>query len=91
MLAMARALTVDPVVLLIDELSMGLAPMIVASLYEMVGALVATGVAVLAVEQFARAVLPIATRVAVMVNGSIEASGRPEEIEANLADFYIGG
>jgi branched-chain amino acid transport system ATP-binding protein len=91
MLALARALAVDPVVLLIDELSMGLAPIVVASLYELVARLVATGVAVLAVEQFARAVLPIADRVAVMVNGNIAASGTTGEIEAHVADFYIGG
>jgi len=91
MLALARVLAVDPVVLLIDELSMGLAPKIVETLYELVARLVAAGVAVLAVEQFARAVLPIANWVAVMVNGRVTAAGRPHEIEAQIADLYIGG
>ena len=60
MLAMARALTTDPSLLLLDEISMGLAPLIVAELYELVGQLAAEGISILLVEQFARTALAIA-------------------------------
>ena len=53
MLAMARALATDPAVLLLDELSMGLAPIIVEELYEIVAQVAAEGVSILVVEQFA--------------------------------------
>lgn len=91
MLAVARALAVDPVVILIDEMSMGLAPIIVETLYGIVASSVANGVSVLAVEQFAHAVLPIADRAAVMVHGTIVADGSPDEIENELAEHYLGG
>src|SRR5204863_286212 len=57
MLAMARGLAVDPSLLFLDELSMGLAPLIVEELYEIVGQIAQTGVSILVVEQFARTVL----------------------------------
>ena len=56
MLAMSRSLLVDPAVLLLDEISMGLAPLVVAELYELVRALAEDGIAILLVEQFARTV-----------------------------------
>jgi branched-chain amino acid transport system ATP-binding protein len=90
MLAIARALSVDPVVLLVDELSTGLAPLVVEMLYEVVQRSVSEGVSVLAVEQFAHAVLPIADRVAVMAHGSIVAEGEPSSIEKELAEHYLG-
>jgi branched-chain amino acid transport system ATP-binding protein len=91
MLAMARALTSDPALLLLDELSMGLAPLIVEELYEVVGALAAEGVTVLCVEQFAATVLGVADLAAVMVQGRITTVGRPSAIEADLAAAYLGG
>ena len=57
MLAMARGLAVDPTLLFLDELSMGLAPLIVEELYEIVGQIAESGVSILVVEQFARTVL----------------------------------
>jgi branched-chain amino acid transport system ATP-binding protein len=60
MLSLARALATNPVILLLDELSMGLAPLIVAELYQQVAAIAAEGVSVLVVEQFARTVLGVA-------------------------------
>lgn len=90
MLAMARALTTDPALLLLDELSMGLAPIIVEQLYELVAQLPAEGVSVLVVEQFARSVLGIADRVGVMVRGRITRFGSPAEIEPELSTAYLG-
>jgi branched-chain amino acid transport system ATP-binding protein len=91
MLAMARALTSDPALLLLDELSMGLAPLIVEELYEIVGKLAAEGVTVLCIEQFAQTVLGVADLAAVMLHGRIAKVGRPTDIEADLAAAYLGG
>ena len=90
MLALARALATDPALLLLDELSMGLAPIIVEQLYEQVKAITATGTAILLVEQFAGFVLGVADEVAIMVHGQIRAAGRPEEVAGHLTGAYLG-
>ena len=90
MLAMARALSTDPRLLLLDELSMGLAPLIVEELYEAVAQIARDGVAVLVVEQFARTALAVAEYGAVMTNGKIIAVGQPQDIEAQLSEAYLG-
>jgi branched-chain amino acid transport system ATP-binding protein len=91
MLAMARTLSVEPAVLLLDEISMGLAPMIVGELYELVAQIAAEGVAVILAEQFAATALGVSTHVAVVVQGRIVASGTPDELPADLTDAYLGG
>ena len=91
MLAMARALSADPAVLLLDEISMGLAPMVVDELYAIVAQVAAEGVAILLTEQFARAALQVATRVAVMTQGKVVAEGAPGELPEDLASAYLGG
>jgi branched-chain amino acid transport system ATP-binding protein len=91
MLALARALTSDPALLLLDELSMGLAPLIVEELYESVGQIARNGVSILVVEQFARTALQIADYAAVMTGGRVVATGEPGEIEAIMADVILGG
>jgi branched-chain amino acid transport system ATP-binding protein len=90
MLALARALSTDPALLLLDELSMGLAPIVVEQLYAIVGQIAAEGVALLVVEQFARTVLDIADRVGIMLRGRVVAFDRPEAIEPELATAYLG-
>jgi branched-chain amino acid transport system ATP-binding protein len=91
MLALARGLATDPAVLVIDELSMGLAPLVVEQLYGQVAELSRLGIAVLVVEQFAQVVLGVAHRAAVMVTGRISEVGTPHEIEAKLSTAYLGG
>ena len=91
MLAMARALSTDPAVLLLDELSMGLAPLIVGRLYEIVAQVAQSGVSVLVVEQFARTVLGIADRAAIMLHGRITRVGSPDELAEELSSAYLGG
>jgi branched-chain amino acid transport system ATP-binding protein len=91
MLAVARAIASDPSVLLLDELSMGLAPLIVDQLYDAVRTISAEGVTILVVEQFAAAVLDVADTAAVMVNGRVVLTGTPSEVEADLANVYLGG
>ncbi|MFJ9564097.1 ABC transporter ATP-binding protein [Streptomyces fuscichromogenes] len=91
MLALARGLATDPAVLLLDELSMGLAPLVVAELYELVAEIARQGVAVLVVEQFAAAVLKIADHAAVVVRGRIQWQGHPDgSLQAELSSYYLG-
>jgi branched-chain amino acid transport system ATP-binding protein len=91
MLAMARALATSPALLLLDELSMGLAPKIVGDLYELVGQIAAGGVSVLVVEQFARRALAVAQYAVVMVGGRVTAVGQPQDIQDELSAAYLGG
>jgi len=91
MLSMARALSTEPAALLLDEISMGLAPLVVDELYQVVAQIAADGVAVLLTEQFARAALQVADHVALVVQGRIVARGRPDELPGDLAAHYLGG
>jgi branched-chain amino acid transport system ATP-binding protein len=91
MLSMARGLAVDPVVLLLDELSMGLAPLVVEELYGIVGQIARSGTSILVVEQFARTVLGVADVAAIMVNGQVRKVGTPAEVELELSAAYLGG
>jgi branched-chain amino acid transport system ATP-binding protein len=91
MLAMSRALVTDPALLLLDELSMGLAPLIVQQLYEIVAQVAKEGVSILVVEQFARAVLGIADYAAIMLHGEVAKVGTPSELESELSSAYLGG
>ncbi|NUP32207.1 MAG: ABC transporter ATP-binding protein [Streptomycetaceae bacterium] len=91
MLALARGLSTDPAVLLLDELSLGLAPLVVARLYELVAGIAAQGVAVLVVEQFATAVLGIADHAAVLVRGRVAWQGSPDGgLRDELSALYMG-
>jgi ABC-type branched-subunit amino acid transport system ATPase component len=91
MLAMARALATDPKLLLLDELSMGLAPLIVEELYEVVKRIAEDDVSILIVEQFAHEVLGVADTAAIMLHGRIEYTGEPSEVGAALDRAYLGG
>ena len=90
MLALARGLATQPALLMLDELSMGLAPIIVEELYEQVVAIAGSGVSIVVVEQFARTVLGVADLAAILVHGGIRAVGPPAEIEAELSAAYLG-
>jgi branched-chain amino acid transport system ATP-binding protein len=91
MLSMARALTTDPDILLLDELSMGLAPLIVEELYGFVGQLVASEqLTIVMVEQFVQTALSIADRAAIMVNGELVKEGEPDEIRDEVVGAYLG-
>jgi branched-chain amino acid transport system ATP-binding protein len=91
MLALSRALSSDPALLLLDELSMGLAPLIVEELFAVVHDLTATGVTILVVEQFASVVLDVADHVVVMAQGTVRLEGRPDDVRDALSAAYLGG
>ncbi len=89
MLAMSRALATDPALLLLDELSMGLAPLVVANLYEIVAQVSKEGVSILVSEQFARTVLGIAQYARDRPARECHEGGHPEELEDELSAAYL--
>ena len=93
MLAIARALMSKPRLLLLDEPSLGLAPLLVERIMGEIARLRAAGGTVLVVEQNARAALAIADRGYVLENGRIGASGPATELLGNRAvqEAYLGG
>jgi ABC-type branched-subunit amino acid transport system ATPase component len=91
MLAIARAIATNPKVLMLDELSMGLAPLVVAELYDVVKRIAAEDVSILVVEQFAHEVLGVADVAAVILHGSIQKEGEPHEVAEVLQEAYLGG
>ena len=92
MLAIGRALMARPRLLLLDEPSMGLAPLLIAEIFETVERLNAQGITILLVEQNASAALAIADRAFVIENGAIRLSGSGRELLANdeVKQAYLG-
>ena len=92
MLAMARALMSEPRLLLLDEPSMGLAPMMVARIFEVVREIAARGVTILLVEQNARLALEVAHRGYVMESGIVSLSGSAKSLleDSRVKEAYLG-
>jgi branched-chain amino acid transport system ATP-binding protein len=92
MLAIARALMSSPRVLLLDEPSLGLAPVVIHELYALLGRLRESGVAMILVEESALRALSFADRAAVMKNGSVVLEGPVAEIREHplLTSSYVG-
>lgn len=93
MLSMTRALLRTPRLLLIDELSLGLAPRIVDELYDAVRAIHAGGCAVVVVEQYVDRALELCELVAILEGGHVRFAGEPGEFEAlegDGLDAYLG-
>jgi branched-chain amino acid transport system ATP-binding protein len=70
---------------------MGLAPLVVADLYELVRSVAAEGIAILLVEQFARTALAVADHSAILSQGRITHAGTPADVEEHLSAAYLGG
>jgi branched-chain amino acid transport system ATP-binding protein len=90
MLALARGLGTDPAALLIDELSMGLAPVVVRVLFEAVADIAGAGVSVLIVEQFANIGLRYASKVYVMAQGVVTYAGASDGARDAVRTAYLG-
>jgi branched-chain amino acid transport system ATP-binding protein len=92
MLAMGRALMARPVLLMLDEPSLGLAPRIVRDVFHILTDLRKSGVSILLVEQNARAALEVADHAYVMELGAITQQGSPAEIarDPRLVESYLG-
>ena len=94
MLVLARALAAKPRLLLVDELSLGLAPMIVQRLLTALREAADSGTAVLIVEQHAEQALRVADRAYVLLRGTIELEGTGTEMLAQIGEIerrYLGG
>lgn len=93
MLAMGRALMAKPQLLLMDEPSMGLAPILVKQIFSIIAEINKTGTTILLVEQNANLALSIADRAYVVETGRIVLSGSAEELNASeeIKNAYLGG
>jgi branched-chain amino acid transport system ATP-binding protein len=93
MLALGRALMLRPSFLMLDEPSLGLAPLIVAEMFHIIQRLKDDGVSILLIEQNARAALRISDRAYVLENGTVHLDGNASEIAADprVIDAYLGG
>ena len=91
-LAIARALVQAPRLLLLDEMSMGLSPTVVADLFKVVADLRLRGIAVVMVEQFVGQALKVADSVLVLEQGHVVAAGPPSALSGDdVAAAYLGG
>ncbi|MHB8670242.1 MAG: ABC transporter ATP-binding protein [Acidimicrobiales bacterium] len=93
MVALSRALLSDPSVLMIDEPSQGLAPLVCDQLFEVIAGLPAQGVAVLLVEQFVSRALALADRAYVLTKGAVTYQGSAANLAADdafVASSYLG-
>ena len=93
MLAMGRALMSHPKLLMLDEPSMGLAPILVEQIFEIIQSLHKAGTTILLVEQNAEMALAIADRAYVLESGAIKVSGTGQELAASdsIKKAYLGG
>ena len=93
MLCIARALMARPTILLLDEPSLGLAPKVVKSIFDLLAQIRSEGLSILIVEQNAKAALRIADRAAVMEGGRIVIEGPSADLagDPRIVEAYLGG
>ena len=92
MLAIARALMADPQLILLDEPSLGLAPMLVSQIFESIIEIAKTGITILLIEQNTRLALQVAQRAYVLVTGEVVLSGACADLRTDprIREAYLG-
>jgi branched-chain amino acid transport system ATP-binding protein len=91
MLSLARALMVEPRLIIADEMSLGLAPKLVDVVFESLGRARTAGVAVIMIEQFASRALAFADQALILQRGRVSWSGPADQAGAELLHRYLGG
>jgi len=93
MLSLARAIITQPKLLMVDELSLGLAPRLVAELFDTLEKIKSEGTTILLVEQYVRYALRLADIVVILHKGKVAFIGEPGELahEGKLVEAYLGG
>ena len=89
-LSLIRAYLTDPRVVLVDEASMGLAPVVVDKIFEFLGQIAASGTALLIVEQYVSRALALADAVYLLNKGGVVFTGTPRDIADDLFEHYLG-
>jgi branched-chain amino acid transport system ATP-binding protein len=90
MLSLVRAYLTSPRLVLVDEASMGLAPVVVDQIFGFLGQIAASGTALLIVEQYVNRALALADAIYVLSKGGVVFSGTPAEITDDLVAHYLG-
>jgi branched-chain amino acid transport system ATP-binding protein len=92
MLALARGLMGHPELLMLDEPSLGLAPLVVRDIYRVIGEINRSGITILLVEQNINMAMKVASYAYILETGEIHAEGRPEEVmkKENIMKAYLG-
>jgi branched-chain amino acid transport system ATP-binding protein len=92
MVAIGRALMADPKVLLLDEPSLGLAPQVIETLYELLGELVRRRISLVLVEQYAEMAQRVCRHAVLLDKGRVVAAGQAQDVAASpeLVDVYLG-
>ena len=90
MLSLVRAYLTDPKLVLVDEASMGLAPVVIDRIFEFLGGIASSGTALLIVEQYVNRALALADRVYLLNKGSVAFTGKSQDVGDDLFAHYIG-
>ncbi len=90
MLSLARALAITPKLVIADEMSLGLAPLVVDSVFERLEQAREAGIAVILIEQFVHRALAIADQCVILQRGALRWSGPASAAAAEVLDSYIG-
>jgi branched-chain amino acid transport system ATP-binding protein len=90
MLGLARALAVQPRLIIADEMSLGLAPLVVERVFESVRSIRDKGITVIVIEQFVHRALDLADRCVIVARGASVWEGPPAEARAEVLDRYLG-
>ena len=90
MLALARALAVPPKLIIADEMSLGLAPLVVDMVFENIQRAAETGVTIVLIEQFIHRALALADQCVILTRGNVAWSGPAQRAEQEVLDRYLG-